>query len=164
MFVNSNDGIKKYKKIINKFYKKANPTDVDGHLKISFYQFLQLITESNEFRDVNWRSYYGTCYPCLIQYDDILKLETIQNDIQPIMDHLTNNGSQSASSSYEVFWNINDFDKYKMTNAIFRSVPSQLLKQVLTFYEKDFDIFGYNWDNSTGIHCSAKKTTTYDCC
>ena len=166
MFMRTNNGIEKYQEVIAEYYDRSKLTkSKNGLLTISFYQFLQLITETNQFRDARWRSYYGTCHPCDIDYDIILKLETIQHDIHPIMDHLAHaSGNKSDFSPYEVFWNINNLKQYRNTNEIVKTIPSKLLNRTLTYYEKDLDIFGYDWDNKTGIHCSSKKTTHMDCC
>ena len=68
--------VNEYAQTINGYYGPGTTKT-----RISTNQFLQLIVRRNsDFDDPHWRTYYKLCFPCDINYDQILKLETIEND------------------------------------------------------------------------------------
>ena len=163
MFLSGTTGLEKYQHIFSKAYKKSKLTDITGKSKINFYQFLQLVIRSKSFRDEHWMTYHWMCLPCHIRYDAILKLETIQNDIQTIMDRLEAD-ENNTTRAYEVFWNMRSLYKYEITNEVIRTVPSGLLKPLLKRCQIDLDLFGYTWDNDQGAKCLLRTDNNVECC
>ena len=57
----------------------------------TFAEFLESIAnhypETRE-QDIHWEPYWSACYPCDIQYDYILKLETIEEDSEWLLRHI----------------------------------------------------------------------------
>ena len=62
-----------------------------------FEQFLWNITVNrrtiaqrpHEFMNVHWRSFMSLCDPCVVQFKQILRLETMDDDLVPLMNRIT---------------------------------------------------------------------------
>ncbi|XP_068164819.1 carbohydrate sulfotransferase 12-like isoform X2 [Antennarius striatus] len=103
----------------------------------SFYNFIQYLIDPQTKKpfDTQWRQMYQLCHPCLIQYDFIGHLETIQED----MDHLLrllklyNNiefpADGDMTSEYVSDW--------------FKLVPTEEKRKLYNLYKKDFKLFGF---------------------
>ena len=57
----------------------------------TFSEFLQSLadhTPKSIDQNIHWEPYWSACYPCDIQYDYVLKLETIEEDSEWFLHHI----------------------------------------------------------------------------
>ncbi len=146
------------KTIMRKFGAKA-VNFVNGVPRISFHQFLKLIIYYR--KDRHWLPYMDICQPCNIQYDSILKLETLQTDLEQVLPLFLNPGQQSVPFPHGNRRR-NETNKLSSVTETFRKLDPQLVKAVSDIYGYDMALFGYTWDNRTGAGCLSGNQVT--CC
>jgi hypothetical protein len=123
-----------------------------GNLTLT--QFLELLVKNPDtFVNVHWRDYYKFCFPCSVTYDHIIKLETLSQDILPVIRRMF--GSQQNFSGLP---NLTQGKKYvapelRDTSTSFRDQPEDVISNLMRIYDKDFQLFGYNWTSAGGMQC-----------
>jgi hypothetical protein len=50
-------------------------------------EFVWFVTHTPA-RDPHWRKYYDLCHPCVIEYDSIAKMETLESDVEHVLDQI----------------------------------------------------------------------------
>ncbi|XP_012274801.1 carbohydrate sulfotransferase 11 [Orussus abietinus] len=126
--------------ITHRYRRRKNPSDM--RLEPTFVEFLEFIVKEKYF-DEHWVPYYDSCAPCKIQYDYILKFETLLEE-QSIF--LSDTGL--FGYLYQVGDARNAIPHESTTRTVakdyFENVPKLLLKEVHKVYEKDFKLFAYS--------------------
>ncbi|XP_066582649.1 carbohydrate sulfotransferase 9-like [Prorops nasuta] len=119
--------------------RKENETSLEP----TFKEFLQYIVDEKYF-DEHWAPYYSTCIPCTINYDFILKLETLDEDEKFLI--------QETGLVYEL--DLHEVSKVKNSNPngitneevvvkYLKNIPASLLQKLDKIYDKDFKLFNY---------------------
>ena len=94
----------------------------------------------------DWMSISDMCHPCLVKYNYIAKLETINPDSTFLLHRTSNKFPELTDSVQES--NLKD-----MVHKYYSSVPSKILDGIRKLYALDFEMFGYDinevWYNST---------------
>ena len=110
----------------------------DGHATFEdFANYLLTIDVMN--CDPHFRSYLAQCKPCDVNYDFIIKFETIEKD----MEYLKQVLNLSDYHKKAVFPNVKFHTSAKMVKSTFEKIPKNLSRSLFTKYQKDFEIFGY---------------------
>ncbi|XP_030071329.1 carbohydrate sulfotransferase 8 isoform X2 [Microcaecilia unicolor] len=114
--------------------------------KLTFQEFVSFLLKEKE-NNIHWRAMYKLCDPCLIHYDIIGKLETINQDANGLL------------RSFGVPENLHypTFKKYKteprtneqITKEYLERLSEKQMEQLCKFYEMDFSLFNY----SSNIRC-----------
>jgi hypothetical protein len=139
--------VQKYARIINRHF--GNGT---AQSRLSVAQFLELVVEEAAvFNNPHWNDYYQQCFPCDIEYDRVVKLETLEMDYKPIVTKLF--GSAGNLSGLPKLNVRQDDGSPKDANAEFFELSEELVAKTMNFFRKDFELFGYNWSSGTGMHC-----------
>ena len=134
--------------------------------QITFEQFLTMI-RGGKCMNRHWAPSFNWCYPCNIEYDHIVKLETIHSDLKQILPLFRN--PDQADSTVDIYTQRNAYrdPKNRLNSAadIFRSLDPDLVKSINEVYRVDLEVFGYSWDNVTGIGCrsGAGKACCWRC-
>lgn len=126
------------------FEYESQITSETGHKgdKIRFIHFLNYLRnytiEGEKRPNKHWDIYQNVCNPCSITYDFIGKHETFALDVEYLMRHvfkfnITTMRTRNWTGSNET-----------VARQFFRSVPVRLRREVIEFYEKDAEMFGYN--------------------
>ncbi len=123
---------------------------INGVPRITFQQFLLLIRHFQG--DRHWGTYVGICQPCRVQYDSILKLETLESDLEQALPLFLNPGQQTVKFPHG---NRQRYQTNKLNSVTetFHEVDPQLMNGTLGIYQQDMALFGYTWDNVTGAGC-----------
>ncbi len=123
---------------------------INGVPRITFRQFLMLIRHLQG--DHHWEPYVGICQPCRVQYDSVLKLETLESDLEQALPLFLNPGQQTVKFPH---WNWQRYQTNKLNSVTktFHEVDPQLVNGTLDIYQHDMALFGYTWDNVTGAGC-----------
>ena len=132
---------------------------VNGVPRISFQQFLTLIGHFPN--DRHWMRYTDLCQPCHIQYDSVLKLETLERDLEQTMPLFLNPSQQAANLTHGNRQRYQANKLSSVTEAL-QKVDPHLVRQTLDFYGHDMTLFGYTWDSLTGAGCHYGNHST--CC
>lgn len=108
--------------------------------RVKFSNFVQYIISTNVSRvpryDQGWETMTNFCQPCLIKYNMIGRMETISEDSNYILKFV---GEKNIT-----------FPEYKSPSAIgfidkyYRTIPSEIIKELYEIYEWDFKLFGYD--------------------
>jgi hypothetical protein len=143
--------VNEYAQVIDGYYGRGTVST-----RLSTAQFLELVTRRNsDFDDTHWRAYHKLCFPCDINYDQIIKLETIDKDTKLVMKHIF--GSDKYA---EYVPKLNHRRVLKSrpleVNAKFWEQSHQLTWELLDLYRRDFEVFGYDWNPADGIDCGDK--------
>lgn len=142
--------------ILRTFGNVSNPpasvekAHVDGIVP-SFYNFIQYILSLSAFNDTvfdeHWRQTINLCHPCLINYDFIGKMETIEEDAAQLLRILHVD-------------NIVDFKPWVKSKTDLReimtwfaNIPLEWRRKLYKVYEEDFRLFGYeNHEHLDNLH------------
>ena len=132
--------------------------DQNGQPRLSLNQFLELVSDDKKFYDKHWQSYYTLCQPCLIDYDHIIRLETADNDIGIVLDHLNYTGSEErlAVSNRHENMKRNTKNKLDVVTRQMNLMESDILHGLLKVFRYDFELFGYSWNNVSGAAFPSK--------
>lgn len=115
----------------------------------SFYNFIQYILSlpagnDTEF-DEHWRHTIHMCHPCLIDYDFIGKMETIEEDAAQLLRMLHVDNVVSFKP-----WSRSKTEPSEI-KTWFANIPMEWRRKLYKLYEADFRLFGYedhdNLDN-----------------
>ncbi|ELU13124.1 hypothetical protein CAPTEDRAFT_119661 [Capitella teleta] len=112
--------------------------------------------------DSHWRQMYQVCQPCAIQYDYMVRVETMQFDSNHIL--------QKLNLTEENFPQLNHHRStsgYKLEKDLpdFSSVPSDVMDTLHKLYQTDLDMFGYSFDKSTfTAKCDGFEANDHHCC
>ena len=82
-------------------------------------------------------SIHDMCHPCLVKYNYIAKLETINPDSTFLLHRTSNKFPELTDSVQES--NLKD-----MVHKYYSSVPSKVLDGIRKLYSLDFEMFGYD--------------------
>ncbi len=151
------------KVLYQQMYKRFVDSAADINATIPLDKFLTAVKERHHrgYYDRHWMSYTDLCHPCHIQYDYILKMETLTSDLRNVLPLFKNypeqqvefparNQEQSANTRLEE------------TSSTFRHLAPGLVKGLLKIYQDDFHLFGYGWDMDKGVSCSTGMNSS--CC
>ena len=129
------------KNIRRTIVKRYRPNDCDpnGENSVSFSEFAQFYCRANINRNPHWRQYEDLCHPCVVNYDSIGHLETMQQDASLLLkmagidDHVTFPPIHNVTSRSDVF------------HYYYSQVPSQYIARLGEIYRHDFEMFGYEF-------------------
>ncbi|KAL6424107.1 hypothetical protein ACFW04_009766 [Cataglyphis niger] len=123
--------------------KYRQPGDNTTRLEPTFAEFLRFIANEKYF-DEHWAPYYHTCEPCALQYDYILKIETLDRDLNFFIQD-----TKLSDYLYEVKHprNINPYGATtkKLLGEYITGIPRSLLDQIYKIYENDYKLFNYSF-------------------
>ncbi|KAM0728251.1 Carbohydrate sulfotransferase 14 [Formica fusca] len=123
--------------------KYRQPGDNATRLEPTFAEFLRFIANEKYF-DEHWAPYYRTCEPCALHYDYILKMETLDRDINFLIQD-----TKLSDYLYEMKYprNINPHGATtkKLLDEYITRIPRSLLDQIYKIYENDYKLFNYSF-------------------
>ncbi|KAK2150280.1 hypothetical protein LSH36_414g03007 [Paralvinella palmiformis] len=135
--------------------------DEKGKPLLSLNQFLELVSRDREFHDKHWQSYHDLCQPCAMNYDHVIRLETIDNDIGPVLEHLNYTRPETGDKQENSRRNVSN--KLVEVNYHFRRLNPGIMNGLLQIYARDFQLFGYSWSYAAGAGC-VNRTGNGMCC
>jgi len=127
------------RRIAFKYRQSSNSTKLEP----MFEEFLRFVIKEKYF-DEHWMPYYRTCDPCAIQYDYILKFETLKRD-QAFLIQDINLNEYLYDSNY--LRNINPYGATtkETLHEYIKEIPRSLLKEIYKIYENDYKLFNYSF-------------------
>ena len=147
------------KPLLKKAIKKRFPNITSGNeeegARITLEQFLEMVVyEWEAFNNPHWDTFISTCNPCGMRYDNVMMLETLSEDIWPLLDRLSDPGGNRPDLPW-LHPQRRDVDTYKEVTSVFNRMPTDILNGLLDIYKIDMEVFGYTWNQDQGAGCIA---------
>jgi len=125
-----------------KFYDEFHPNASKNESRYaSFTDFVKYLlqSKSKEANEYHWASYDKVCQPCKVQFDYIVKFETLYEDIEylKIKLNISKHHQEIFFPPRQIKTNTNTVQKY------FKELPKSLIRRLYARYMKDFHLFGY---------------------
>lgn len=136
---------RRYGRHIVRSQREDNNTLVD-RAEPTFVEFLQYLVKTKAF-DEHWRPFTAECAPCELNYQIILKMETLEEEQLFLATKLNLlDVLLTVNSTGLLLHNTNPNGRTERNYAqqYYRDVPNQLLQDVYMLYEKDFKLFDYS--------------------
>ena len=142
-----------FKSVIHEHFGTNTANDKKGRILLNANQFLELVaTERKRFNNFHWKNYMSYCHPCLIQYDHVVYMETMDDDIGIVLDHLAYpNGTRPVLPHRNMKRNVSA--RFEEVSDVYRGVKPEIIQRLLATYGRDIDVFGYTWNHTTGPGC-----------
>ena len=115
--------------------------DLDPVTFEEFVKYLVDIAQKKQVFNWHWKSFAATCYPCDIHYDLIGKLETLNEDIKPLLENLA---IDDEHISFPSKTNGPTFKGSRNKSSYLSSLSQSLYKNLVKLYVDDFEMFGYD--------------------
>ena len=108
---------------------------------------------SPDEHDPHWNTHYRLCHPCSIDYNLIVKVETMQIDTKEVLKRLHLNGTEFPLIHARRTKEKKTLNLQK-TIVDLRNISSESLQQIKQFYKLDMELFDYKWtDGSFNARC-----------
>ena len=147
-----------WKKSIGKYEDTFTLATKDPSSVFSFEAFLRYVANGSDgFPNKHWLPMYQICNPCLVQYDYITKLETIEDDFGIILEALdaesigrfpsTNKHVETeAASESDDMPKTRKHSKYiERLQKAYKYVSKNTIKKLIKIYKWDFLMFNYDF-------------------
>jgi len=131
------------RKIIAKYRKNPTKEALKMGTGVKFTEFLQFLIDSGkrgDFLNQHWAPYTLLCDPCHMNYDIVMKLETVDSDMEYIKD-LVYGGHSYATipAKYATVTQVETMKKY------YDDISDKQLQGIIDFFRHDFTMFGYGF-------------------
>ena len=129
-------------------HRKLDPKVIDPKL---YYEFPKKLDEKHNLRkgsryfEQHWAQYSTLCHPCHIDYDYIVKFETMREDAANVLSKLGPH-NQCLEDKYPELFSFSQssssvFDEY------YGKLSLDQINRIKEMYSIDFKLFGYNNKN-----------------
>ncbi|ESO91270.1 hypothetical protein LOTGIDRAFT_66253, partial [Lottia gigantea] len=130
------------KGIIKKFRKNPNKKSLENGHDVSFREFIEYIIDPERKDRLNphWATYHELCLPCIVNYNYILRYESLTEDSDKIIEKLGASDILKFPSRSTAYHHPKTstfmYDFYK-------TLPSKIMSKLIDFYYLDFAMFNY---------------------
>ena len=156
----NNKFVETFRGVYPQMYRRKINASIHENVTKSLEQFLTAVKERyhSGYYNRHWMSYVDLCHPCHIQYDYILKMETLTSDLVNVLP-VFNNFEQEQIDFPESNRHQAIASRVEETSHIFQNLSLDLVNGLLKINQDDFELFGYQWDNegapcATGVNAS----------
>ncbi|XP_076813769.1 carbohydrate sulfotransferase 11-like [Clavelina lepadiformis] len=142
-----NDQFSKFSKMMKELYGNTSQVQ-DTESTPSFEEFVKYVSDGRNqgFKnggEMHWNTYTSLCNPCHVEYDVILHLETIKDDVRYLLRLIGAPDAYDFSRGYSkggqsMTEQRNYLEKY------FKQLTSSQKDKLYKAYEYDFKLFGYS--------------------
>ena len=128
-----------YRKLRKEIVQALRPQDYEpkGKNFVSFREFIQYYSD-NKSRDHHWRQYEKLCHPCVINYDFIGHLETLEEDAALLL-------KMAGIDDRTTFPPIHNSTDSSDVLQYYSQIPPEYITRIGELYRSDFDMFGYEY-------------------
>ncbi|XP_077974164.1 carbohydrate sulfotransferase 10-like [Styela clava] len=132
------DGYAGAAKNIHKKYGGGHGEEMDGAPVITLNDFVSYLVDpkSNAQLDQHWNYFHRLCSPCEIQYDYIVHVDTIDDDMAFIINKFGFKNLTFPPS-------FNSFTDNAKVQKYFADVSPNLVESLYQTYKKDYELFGF---------------------
>ena len=93
--------------------------------------------------DPHWRPYWIHCSPCLVNYDFVLKIETMQEDFEKLK-NLVDLPDALHLETKTVSLEVSRSDEGKVVRAHLMQLTPPEKRKLIERFKEDFDLFNYD--------------------
>ena len=124
--------------------KHRSPTSNQSRIEPTFAEFVDYLiqTDLTLYADDHWIPFYLFCTPCLVDYDVIVKFETIEEDFQLMVQHMAMAGEKGPSWKHVTAGG----KSLDVIRSYFGQLTKSAVKRLYTKYLFDFQLFDYSVD------------------
>ena len=123
------------KEIVKNF--RPREFEPEGKNFVSFGEFIRYISDNNT-TNTHWRQYEQLCHPCVINYDFIGHLETLEEDAALLL-------KMVGIADRVTFPPIHDSTGSSEVPQYYSQVPPEYINRIGELYRSDFEMFGYEY-------------------
>jgi hypothetical protein len=131
------------REIIQKYRKHASQLSLQNGHDVTFPEFVNFIVhqwkDGRELLDIHWRPIVDLCLPCAMHYDFIGKFETLNQDVEFLLQKLNKENLIQLFTSNK--------EQPKTTHSLWKQFMKMLSHQQLSdlnrMFGDDFKLFGY---------------------
>lgn len=139
-----------YEKYGHIIVAKNRKTSANQETKIepTFPEFVSYLidTDLTLYADDHWIPYYLFCTPCLINYDVIIQFETLQQDVQLLLNLIGEKRGPSWKHSTSI-----GTSKTELVKSYYGQLSRETISKLYDKYRIDFELFGYSIDGYLSI-------------
>ena len=153
------------KYIVNKYRNHGKIVEQVKGDDVSFKELVEMLSNPNEQNnnryDTHFWKMHASCYPCLVDYDYIAKVETMEYDSEVIIKKLV-----PTEDLHLPFLNKNNKDRHERdyVHAAYSTLPDALLTNLSAIYTTDMEVFGYEFDGDRNFNCNSAGNGQPQCC
>ncbi|ELU07795.1 hypothetical protein CAPTEDRAFT_221358 [Capitella teleta] len=137
--------------IVKNYRQKHKNAERDSSLhpqRPTWVEFADFVgTEYSNVSERHWKTVMELCSPCLIGYDAILKLETLERDVPVVIKHIS---QHKMVISHE---NESRGVEGKDSQSYLRELSQSVIEKLQNVYRHDLDLFGYRFNESAIPDC-----------
>ena len=152
------------KDIIKKYRKGVDMKKIKGD-EVTFEELARVIGNPHEHMaqryDGHFWKQHASCYPCIIDYDYIGKVETMEEDSAEIISRIV-----PSMDLHLPFLNKNKNSAHerKYVHDAYSQLPDDVITALSAIYAEDAETFGYTMDGNHHINCNSAAEGEEQCC
>jgi len=130
-------------KIIARYRKDASNESLVTGQDVRYSEFVQFLIDSGKEGkkfDMHWAPYTELCDPCHVKYDIVMKLETMDSDMEYIKNMVY--GGQDYATIPKQYSTVTQIETMK---EYYADVTDQQLLDLSDIYRDDFTMYGYGF-------------------
>lgn len=131
------------RKIIKMYRENASAESLESGKSVTFSEFIRFLldrkTEQGGYNE-HWRPFFDLCYPCHIHYNFIGKYESLDEDVEGLLKLLQVDDWIRFPKRGDNYKSLKTEDLFLK---FYKTVDSDMLRDIVNVYSKDFDIFDY---------------------
>lgn len=146
-------------KLLKMYLNDVNSPEADKDVP-SFSSFLEmLLSDSRAARNEHFLGYFTMVNPCHIDYQYILKMETLDHDLQMFLPQVyTRTDQYKGHGELHVNPALNSENKTSSIRTMvklnrYEDIDSSLVTKVLNLHKYELLFFGYTFDNNQNMAC-----------
>ena len=145
---------------IDKFHKKDEKLDKDTY-NATFAEFVKFALMVNNY---HWKPYFNKCGHCFIDYDYILRIETMTKDTALVLPNLYPNISNMPIYNRRRPANVSNKAVTARHLEEYDQIDINSMSKLLDKYKLDMNIFGYQFDPKTNTAICSFNHLDEKCC
>ena len=138
-----------WNKLRRKILRLTHPSGSEEELasrEVTFDEYIQYLVFKQE-HNIHWSATYELCHPCDIEYDYIVKFETVRTDIKYIMKALY--GSDEFLNSVVGGSQLTKRNDLPKLQSYYKQPTLNSLLYLYDIYSLDFYMYNYTWPFKT---------------
>ena len=145
---------------ISKFHKNDEKLDKDTY-NATFAEFVQFALMVN---NLHWRPYFDKCCHCFIDYDYILRIETMTKDTALVLPNLYPRVLHMPAHHHTRPGALPDKPVVARHLREYDQIDADSMSKLLDKYKRDMQLFGYQFDRKTSTALCSFHHLDEKCC
>ena len=165
------------RKFIIQRFREGNVTkkEIDEAIP-SFLEFVKMILSKSKYsEDRHWKPYGERCNPCYLDYQYLIRIESMIPDSIPVLKRLDISDTDvldyhrqvhnEQSTKHRIQQSTKTMTKIQPRYLKeFETIPKNLIQQLYQRYQEDFLLFGYQFDYKNKMTVCRTETVSGDIC